>query len=335
MIKKLLLFLVPLLTFVACHRTEESLMLKGKYSYDALMELRGFQEMRSEILRRSDLSTDSFVAMSTDSAWSMSEVDCEKLKQVRSAVARPTTNTLLQKVIPLDDVSIYMNNLYGGTVGGFVCTAADTKGLNNLYNVYWGLRLDYKGTKFRPNGAGYAVIRFRSVLADRLTITYCHKMGGTTTGEWPWTGGGFTSSKLGNGGFPEYTFAAYNAPESGAELYEVIPSGIEILRARFLSGRWQTNETMISKTEPEGQPIRNGVFTDTESKAGKMIITTRAHYRGHEFIVRGLVDGSYHLTTTSYDTACELGLQCVEKGIYGINVPVDQVTDLHETSETL
>ena len=37
----------------------------------------------------------------------------------------------------------------------------------------------------------------------------------------------FTSSTLGNGGFPEYTFDSYYAPNQGGELYEVTPAGSE------------------------------------------------------------------------------------------------------------
>lgn len=325
------------LMFISCNNNSSGSsddLFKGTLSKGRIYSIRGFEENRSEILKREEVSIRDFIVWSTDSAWSLASSARTALKGVREAIELPGSKTVLQKVIPLDDLGVYMNNVYGGTIGGFVSTAADVKKLSTLSDVYWGMRLDYEGTKHRPNGGGYGVIRFYSDAASRLTIPYCVEMGGSQAHNWPSTGGGFTASKLSDGGYPEYTFNAYSAPRDGAELYEVTPEGREILRSTYFDGRgWQTNE--IGATPPQvkvtASKIRNGVFTDT--KGGRSFVTTYALYHGNRYIVRGEVNGDYHLTTmVAYDGE---KLEVVDKGIYGIAVAVDKVERVWEEVEKM
>ena len=257
---------------VACNKDEpespEWRWPEGEYTPAAINRLPGFWEQKGALLQQSGLSEAEFIAFSTDSSWHLSPANRTRLRIFRNGVHFPDQITLLQKVIPLQDVALYMNNTYGGTVGGFLNVAADTKALHTQHDIYYGLRLDYPGTKFLPNGAGYAVIRFTSSQTQNLAIPYCEEMGGTYAHAWPNTGGGFTSSTLGQGGFPEYTFTGYYAPDQGGEIYEVTPMGNEILRATYQATAWVTTEPELRATtatlscaqvQAEPQP-RNGLY---------------------------------------------------------------------------
>ena len=179
-----------------------------------------------------------------------------ELKTIRTAVALPNGKTLLQKVIPLDDIALYMNNISGGKIGGYVYEASDIKALETMHDMYWGLRLDYPESKFLENGAGYAVIRFKSSAINNLYIPYCVEMGGEEPHALPNTGGGFTASILGEGGFPVYAFEGNYAPNEGAELYEVTPKGVEILRSVYTLDRWVTFEGDKLITETKVAPSK-------------------------------------------------------------------------------
>lgn len=304
--------------------------LEGKLSKHATVWIEGFDEQRDDILKQQNMSSRDFIAWSTEPAWELEQSERIALGKVRLAIPKPTTETMLQKVIALEALPDYMNNTYGGTVGGFVSVAADMKSISTMYDTYWGLRLDYSGTKFKPDGAGYAVIRFFSPAAAMLTIPFCPEMGGTQPHNWPNTGGGFTASTLAYGGYPEYTFPSYSAPQEGAEIYEVTPDGREMLRATYASDKgWTTNEFGVPApiTKSQVGQVRNGIYP-SGSKSGQVFITTYATYQGNRYIVWGRVGDTYRLTTrTKYQG---VPLEVEEKGIWAISVPVDAVSDLHE-----
>lgn len=326
-------FIILAMLFIAISSCSDddnaaALVQEGKLSYINIQSIPGFAEEKAALLQKYDVKEADFVRISTDSAWALSASEQTLLRGIRDGVSRPDGNTLLQKIIPLEDLSVYMNNLYGGTVGGFVCEAADVKSLHTMAQVYKGLRLDYAGTKFKADGAGYAVIRFYSNATSRLSIPYVAEMGGKQAHSWPNGGGGFTTSTLGDGGYPEWTFDGYNAPEEGAELYEVTPQGREILRSVFRDGKWQTHESEYSPVpesrsaeQASGITVRNGIYPDG-------YIKTVCEYRGHTLLLRGYVDGCCHLTTTE-QLPLE-GMKVVDKGIYGITVPQEEVQNIHE-----
>jgi hypothetical protein len=346
--------------FQSCSKENTELSWpKGQYNQTAIQKINGFLEIRDELLSSANITLSQFISFSTDSAWNLSESDKLRLRQVRDNIKFPNDSTILQKVIPLEDVAFYMNNTFGGTVGGFVFSAGDVKSLRRLNDVYNGLRLDYCGSKFSPEGGGYAVLRFTSNVTGHLTIPYCEEMGGTKSYAWPTTGSGFTSSSLGNGGFPEYAFNNYYAPNQGAELYEITPAGNEILRAVYNGTQWITIEPETGRTKStlnsENQ-IRNGIFARlTEgnivpviaSKGGKwqikqgeqtrdvssqelVSISTYAEYQGFTFHVRGCDDVYYYLTTTDLAAQQSLSLNVIEKGIYGARVSMGEVSRVWE-----
>jgi len=348
----------------SCTKEEDgSIWPKGQFDQFAMQKLTGFAEERDGLLASVRMSLSDFISFSTDSAWNLSEGDKNRLRQVRGGIRFPSDSTILQKVIPLEDVALYMNNTFGGTIGGFVSSAGDVKNLTKLCDVYNGLRLDYPGTMFSPEGGGYAVLRFTSNVTANLSIPYCEEMGGIKSYTWPTTGGGFTSSTLGDGGFPEYSFTGYYAPNQGAELYEITPAGNEILRAHFNGTQWIVIEPEVRITKSTAtpvtveNPIRNGIYArmpDGEIypaialRGGKwqiqrdnrteiagindlISITTFADYMGFIFHVRGCDGEYYYLTTTDIETQRSLSLNSTEKGIYGTKVPIAQVNRIWET----
>lgn len=302
---------------------------EGIHTHPAIQSMKGFEEEKETLLAHENLTVQEFIKLSTDSAWALPPDKQTQLKNIRNGVSKPDPQTLLQKVIPLEDLSTYMNNIYGGTIGGFVAEAADVKSVVTMPDVYWGLRLDYAGTKFREHGAGYAVIRFYSKATAAMTIPYAPELGGTQAHAWPNGGGGFTTSTLGQGGYPEWVMSGYSAPEEGAELYEITPLGREILRSVFKSGKWQTFESNFyplpqTKSLEADQTIRNGLFNGR-------FITTYGTYQGHTFIVRALIEGEYHLATT--ERIAIPGMTTLEKGVYGLRVPQGEVSNIHEVKQ--
>lgn len=320
----------------SCNKKEcydESDAYNGKLNKQLISTLSGFEEAREGILYAQGVSMTDFIEWSTSPSWELPVDAQNSLKAIRLTIEQPTNTTLIQKVIPLEDVATYMNNTYGGTVGGFIAVSADVKRLSTMFDTYWGLRLDYEGTKFKEDGAGYAVIRFYSEATSKLSIPFSPELGGTQPHGWPNSGGGFTASTLGDGGYPEYTFAGYSAPNNGAELYEVTPEGCEILRSVYVDGKgWQTNEIgVFVNTKSMEQKIRNGVYSDT--KASKIFVTTYTQYQGNRYIVHGIVGNEYHLTTTKlYDN---VQLEVIEKGIYGISVSTTEIEKVWEETEKL
>lgn len=330
--KYILLTIICFIGIVSCQNDDntEYEIPVGNYNHTVVNLLKGFGEEKEALFAKLNVSEGTFIALSTAAAWTLQPAEQTTLKDIRNGVSKPDEKTLLQKVIPLEDMSIYMDNIYGGTIGGFVAEAADVKLLINMFDVYWGLRLDYEGTKFDEDGSGYAVIRFYSNTASQLTIPFSPELGGTQAHAWPNGGGGFTTSTLGKGGYPEWVCSGYNVPEEGAELYEVSTQGQEHLRSIFKEGKWQaygaTDTDISSPTRSQSNTIRNGVFD------GKFI-TTYGEYKGYTFTVRGEVNGFYHLTTDRQVPVA--GLQVVEKGIYGVQATKDTVKNVHEVAISL
>ncbi|MDD4847251.1 MAG: hypothetical protein PHR53_00575 [Bacteroidales bacterium] len=324
----------------------------GTYNKEYMASLTGFFEQRPSLLESNEVSVAEFIRISTDSSWGLSVDERTKLKTIRNLVDFPTHKILLQKAVTLYDMENYVSNKYGGTVGGFISVAGDVKSLHTLRDVYWGLRLDYPGTYWDTTGPGYAVIRFTSNCVSTLYIPYSPEMGGDYPHSWPNTGGGFTASTLGNGGFPEYVFSGYHAPNEGGEIYQISSDGSETLVATFTDNQW----VKIGETEKSAfkNPVRNGIFarhqgnlyatTTLENGDYKIIdqninihevtsfveIATFAEYQGATFYVRGCDGSNYFLTTTDTEIQRKMNLKPIEKGIYEIIVPMQEVTSISE-----
>lgn len=356
---------IALVLTSGCSNSEDDVISwpAGKFDKEYVQDLKGFFDHKNTLLATAEMSNQEFLSFSTDSAWSLSEASQNKLKLLRDGLSEPTGATLLQKVIALQDVATYMNNTYGGTVGGFVCVAADAKSLSTMHDVYWGLRLDYPGTKFLPEGAGYAVLRFTSNSTDMLNIPYCVEMGGTNAHAWPNTGGGFTSSTFGNGGVPEYTFSNYFAPNQGSELYEVTTLGSEILRATFEGTKWVTTEPSTNASKSAAvmeNPVRNGLYGLSENgyypllsyQGGKVKIQIVEgdvrEYSGTEFYISSQADylgkkcrvwngdaDNYFLTFVGDEESRLPGFEVVEKNVFGKSVHIREISNFREVISSI
>jgi len=352
-----LILLIVLFMFSGCNNPEDDNILwpAGNFDKGYIQELNGFFDQKNTLLDAAGMSNQEFLSFSTDSAWSLSETNRNKLKQLRESIDEPGGTTLLQKVITLQDVATYMNNTYGGTIGGFVSVAADVKSLSTMHDVYFGLRLDYPGTKFLPEGAGYAVLRFTSSNTDKLNIPYCVEMGGTNAHAWPNTGGGFTSSTLGEGGTPEYTFSNYFAPNQGSELFEVTTLGNEILRATFEGTKWVTTEPETRSATVWENPVKNGYYglsgknyypflsypggktkiqlsegNVKEYKDTKYYISSQADYLGKTYRVWYGDEDHYFLTVSGKGEAGLPGFEVIEKNVFGKMVSISEISNFRE-----
>lgn len=308
--KKALLFLCILLCTVGCKdELTEFDVVGGKLNKRAINTLSGFDENLPELLTEHNMTYSQFILMSTDSAWALPASTRSTLAEFREGLEKPTSKMLLQKVISLSDMDTYLNNTYGGTVGGFISYAGDVKNLYTMHDIYWGMRLDYDGTLFKEDGSGYAVIRFFTDQTENIEIPFCKELGGTYPHSWPNGGGGFTTSTLGKGGYPEWRLTSYIEPKDGAELYEMNSNGYEILRGVFTAEKkWET--------------VDKGYSPQSKSSSGPYHQTT-VTYNGHEFILRATIDGICHLATFTYYP--DMNLKVLEKGIWGIEVPSDEV----------
>ncbi len=258
--KKLLLILLSFVAFACTSNDSFNPQKEGEFTNEKISTEVGFFELKRNILFENEMNMTNFNMYSVEKVSALDQITRDKLKKIRLDIPAITNQTIIQKVIPLENVLDYMNNVYGGTVGGFVCNVADVKNIVTQKDIIGGLRLDYEGTLFRKDGAGYAVLRFRSNETAHLEIPFSPELGGEYQNPWPFTGNGFTSSTLGYGGFPEYTFKGYYAPIEGAELYEITPNGHEILRSIFKNNRWVTYDAAKKSVSQTQVSIRNGVY---------------------------------------------------------------------------
>lgn len=284
----------------------------GKLNKRVINSLTGIEDNLSSIITQNNMTYSEYILLTTDSAWALPDPTKSRLKDLRNSLDTPTVRTLLQKVIPLSNMKTYINNVYGGTIGGFVSMAADLKYVYTMKDVYKGLRLDYEGSLFDSTDIGYAVIRFYTDVPEKISIPYHTALGGSVENKWPFGGGGFTTSTLGKGGYPEWKFDGYYAPRDGAELYEINANGYEILRAVY-------DETNLWET------VDAGMAPNTRSISSNSSSTQQyATYQGRSFFLRATIDGICHLTTMQ--NYPELHLEVVEKGIWGIKVAEELVT---------
>ncbi|MGL4518806.1 MAG: hypothetical protein ACRCUJ_03635 [Phocaeicola sp.] len=307
-------FLFLPLLFGGCSSDSSSyLVFNGELNKEYVGTLTGFGEQKTQLLEKFATSEQEFIGLSTAPAAELSAAKQAKLRAIRNDLSMPNTQTLLQQVIALSEIPTYMENVYDGKIGGFISVAADMKGVHSMKDVYWGLRLDYPGTPFKENGAGYGVIRFYTYYIDSIAIPFSPELGGETIEPWPFTGGGFTASTLGTGGYPEYIFKeGYYAPAEGAELYECTPNGNEILRSIFRGGRWSTHEGEVVTTRTPSASGVNGRYVG---------------YQGFRLYLRGETSEGVHLFTFDEAIATQLGMEVYAKGEYRLIVPASSIVE--------
>ncbi|WP_434778573.1 hypothetical protein [Neisseria sp. Ec49-e6-T10] len=185
-------------------------------------------------LKTVGLTAEEFRNLNLKSVDTWTDIETQKMKQLREMVPKITTETELQKAIPLENVDKYLSGEWDPVVAGYIARAEDVKHLKNYDEVYESLRLDYSGTRFPEDGAGYGIVRFRTSEVQDLSIPYGSKLGGTDTSSAPATRNGFLSSRNGEV-IPEWRFkdGFDKPPRDGAELYKVV-DGKEELVGRYI-----------------------------------------------------------------------------------------------------
>ncbi len=211
---------------------------KGQFSREALQAQRSFMDDLPGILKQFGMSAERFHALRSMPADMLEEKESTTMHEIREKIPMPTTETLMQKVIPQEDIGRYIHEFT--TIRGYVTRAKDTKQLGDYSSLYDSLRLDYTSTPYNPKkDLSLGIVRFKPVDAEIINIPYGKRMGGVFSWAWPFTGNGFTAA-LNNQAIPEFLIAAGKSVgmQEGAELYEVYKDGTEKLRAVFHNGKF-------------------------------------------------------------------------------------------------
>lgn len=126
------------------------------------------------------------------------------VNQVREELSTVASGTMMQKVIPQQDIYQYLYNpKYVGT-RGFVTTKDHAEGLVSLEDIYYGLRLDYDQTAFKINSGMIDHTSSRIGEKDQFYGVFQYKADAEklatpsdppTPKNFPYTGKGFSGSK--------------------------------------------------------------------------------------------------------------------------------------------
>jgi len=100
-------------------------------------------------------------------------------------------------MIPESDIEKYMDGTYT-QVGVYVTRAEDVAQLKTYNDLYDSLRLDYLESAYKPmSDDSIAVIRYTTSEPTKIEIPFSSEFGGSTIGEPPFTGKGFTKETNG------------------------------------------------------------------------------------------------------------------------------------------
>ena len=210
-----------------------------KYSREALQSLRSFSEDAEAVSNKFGLTMEEFYIMQPERAGTLSIKNRARMIAIRESVPRPTSETLMEKVIPQKDIQNYLSGKYSG-IQGFISRAQDTMGVKNPLEVYQTIRLDYDPKPgYRPAFDPYldrsiGVIRFKTQEVSKIKIPFNESMGGYESSPYPNTGNGFTAAENGRI-IPEFrVFETQTVkPKNGAEIYQVFQDGREDLIAVY------------------------------------------------------------------------------------------------------
>lgn len=208
-------------------------MTSGSHFNEALINsLNGFSDNISTIAAERNLSLANFKILEEKPANLLTSAERNLVNGIRNDIPQLTSNTILQKVIPKDDISKYLSGQYT-QVRGYMTTAADAKHLNTFEDIYYGMRLDYSATSYSIADGSCGVIRFKAINASSAYIPKSPVNGGNIADAFPFTGHGFTSGTNGRLGVPEWKMDGWAVMKEGSELWEIDSNGGEILKAIF------------------------------------------------------------------------------------------------------
>ena len=179
------------------------------------------------VLANESLTLDEFNTLRLADVNELSAEQIGKLKNIREAVPKIDSNTVIQKTIPLEDIGKYIGDDGYSTIRGYIARYDDVSHIHDYDNVVESSRLDYttnSGIRPYPEGGNaYGYIKFMTDDVDRIGIPYGTEFGGGNTDPAPCTRNGFTGARNGEV-IPEWTVDGNLEPIEGAELHRVIDS---------------------------------------------------------------------------------------------------------------
>lgn len=212
-------------------KVADALAPAANYSKSIIKSKRGFVNQIYSLLEQEGLKMDDFHYMMQKSSNALTTTEKEAINRIRAALPKPNSTSVMQKVIPKGDIEKYINGAKGTNVSGYVTKAADAKHLETFEDLYNGLRLDYTGTEFFIGDGSCGVLRFTSSNTKSAVIP---AGGSYAKYEYPFTAHGFTAGKSERLGAPEWHLPNNIEMEEGAELWEILNDGSEILRGRIV-----------------------------------------------------------------------------------------------------
>ena len=179
------------------------------------------------VLANESLTLDEFNTLRLADVNELSAEQIGKLKNIREAVPKIDSNTVIQKTIPFEDIGKYIGDDGYSTIRGYIARYDDVSHIHGYDNVVESSRLDYTiNSDIRPypeGGNAYGYIKFMTDDVDRIGIPYGTEFGGGNTDPAPCTRNGFTGARNGEV-IPEWTVDGNLEPIEGAELHRVIDS---------------------------------------------------------------------------------------------------------------
>jgi len=209
----------------------ETVKATGKYSLASISKEHGFIDMLPELLKKEGITKEEFVNYTNYIRKELPYTPRAQIARLRNAVPSPTAETVMQKVIPASDLEKYISGQYDN-IKGFITKAADTKYFKSFDDLYYGLRLDYDGTKFfLDEGCCYA-IRFKS---KEVPLNIIVPRGRDFKDSYPFTSHGFTAGTRGRIGVPEFKVKrGIGIPiKDGTEIWKITRDGRQTLYAIF------------------------------------------------------------------------------------------------------
>ena len=193
----------------------------------------------TDIINKNGFTVDKFNELRVKDVALLTDSEKLAMKSIRDSLSMPDNMTTMQKVIPNNDISKYLDGSYT-QVGGYVTKYDNVSSLTKYNDIYESLRLDYPGTAYKVDSdSSLGVIRFKTPNAEQFEIPYGIDLGGTITDAPPFTGNGFTKA-MNDNIIPEYKCNSFLDVYDGAELYKIDKNGIETLIAVFneIDGRF-------------------------------------------------------------------------------------------------
>lgn len=105
------------------------------------------REIIDSKLQEYGVSWDEFNRLRNTRVTEMSQSEYDMMIDIRKSIPNPTEQTVLQKIIPVENADNYFG-ANGWGVGGFISKRGDVVDIKTIEDAVKGLRLDYEGSPF-------------------------------------------------------------------------------------------------------------------------------------------------------------------------------------------